>query len=108
MQEHDISSSGPDHQYIPPCNGERNRYFTLSVASSANSSRAASPTPFAREKSSYILNGETIDIPHRQMDVYEATLPWWRAATRRTLVKSVQWESKIIARMQVSQRSAVV
>jgi hypothetical protein len=108
MQEHNLSSSGPDHQNVPPCNAERNRYFTLSVASSANSSRAPSPTPFAREKSSYIRNGEAIDTPRRQTDVYEATLPWWRAATRRRLVKSVQWESKVIARMQVSQLSAMV
>lgn len=34
------------------------------------------------------------------MDVYEATLPWWRAAVRRALVGTVLWESKIIAKMQ--------
>ncbi|KAF9446990.1 hypothetical protein P691DRAFT_707521 [Macrolepiota fuliginosa MF-IS2] len=34
------------------------------------------------------------------MDVYEATLPWWRAAVRRSLVKTVRWESRVIAKMQ--------
>ena len=36
------------------------------------------------------------------MDVYEVTLPKWRAGVRRALVKSVQWESTVIADMQVS------
>ncbi|OBZ77994.1 hypothetical protein A0H81_02685 [Grifola frondosa] len=34
-------------------------------------------------------------------DVYERTLVWWRAAIRRTIVKSVAWESKVLAGMQV-------
>ncbi|KAL0957978.1 hypothetical protein HGRIS_000155 [Hohenbuehelia grisea] len=36
----------------------------------------------------------------KSTDVYETTLPWWRAAVRREIVKSVHWESDVIARMQ--------
>ena len=35
-------------------------------------------------------------------DVYETSLSWWRVAIRRRLVERVRWESKVIARMQVS------
>jgi len=35
------------------------------------------------------------------MGVYEVTLPKWKAGLRRALVKSVQWESTVIADMQV-------
>ena len=35
-------------------------------------------------------------------DVYDSSLPWWRAAIRRKLVASVQWESEVIVQMQVS------
>jgi hypothetical protein len=35
-------------------------------------------------------------------NVYDTNLSWWRAAIRRRLVTSVRWESKVIARMQVS------
>ena len=41
-------------------------------------------------------------------DVYDASLPWWRAAIRRRLVASVQWESRVIARMQVSYLSYLI
>ena len=37
-------------------------------------------------------------------DVYDTSLSWWRAAIRRRLVASVHWESRVIARMQVSCR----
>ena len=30
-------------------------------------------------------------------DVYDSSLPWWRAAVRRKLVVRVQWESGVIA-----------
>lgn len=80
-----------------PRNAGRKPYFAVSVASSADSSRASSPTPFSR---TYLHNEEEVDIPFRQIDVYDATLIWWRAAIRRKLVKSVRWESEVIARMQ--------
>ena len=47
---------------------------------------------------SYIPNTPGL---HAQ-DVYDTTLPWWRAAVRSKLAKSVEWESGIIADMQVS------
>lgn len=34
-------------------------------------------------------------------DVYDSTLPWWRARIRRQLLKTVKWESEVLARMQV-------
>lgn len=34
-------------------------------------------------------------------DVYNSTLPWWRAATRAKLLKAVERESPVLARMQV-------
>jgi hypothetical protein len=34
-------------------------------------------------------------------NIYDATLPWWRAAIRRKLVQNVERESPVIARMQV-------
>ncbi|CAL1708535.1 unnamed protein product [Somion occarium] len=33
-------------------------------------------------------------------EVYDRALSWWRAAVRRKLVKSVEWESRLIATMQ--------
>ncbi|EIN09036.1 hypothetical protein PUNSTDRAFT_87143 [Punctularia strigosozonata HHB-11173 SS5] len=38
-------------------------------------------------------------------DVYEQTMGWWRAAIRRRLVRSVEWESKVIASMQAKIRT---
>src|ERR1700722_5510322 len=35
------------------------------------------------------------------VNVYDATLPAWRAAIRRPLIRATEWESKILARMQV-------
>lgn len=88
----------PSDQYAP----RRNRHFSVSVVSSADSSRASSPAALGREKYPSTRDGEGADIPGRQIDMYDATLHWWRAAIRRSLVKSVQWESEAIARMQVS------
>lgn len=42
-------------------------------------------------------------IPGRlSTNIYDTTLPRWRAAIRRSLVKTVRRESEVIARMQVS------
>ncbi|KAH7925027.1 hypothetical protein BV22DRAFT_1012009 [Leucogyrophana mollusca] len=38
-------------------------------------------------------------------DVYSTTLPWWRAAVRAQILKSVEWESRVLARMQERIRS---
>ncbi|KAG5637587.1 hypothetical protein H0H81_004038 [Sphagnurus paluster] len=86
--------------------------FTVSVPGSENSSRASSPAPspsingnghflyLQNEKPKiYDLDGDV--TPGRlPMDLYEATLPWWRAAIRRRLVETVKWESEVIARLQ--------
>ncbi|KAF7321362.1 Sphingosine-1-phosphate phosphatase [Mycena kentingensis (nom. inval.)] len=56
--------------------------FTLSGPPSAASSRTTSPAP------------------EDPMDVYEATLPRFRAAVRRKLVASIKTESRIIAQLQ--------
>ncbi|KAF5351029.1 hypothetical protein D9756_008418 [Leucocoprinus leucothites] len=90
-------------------------HFTLSYPPSLASSRAASPAPdlghspldSSRPNGGHAVkvekSGLTVEdlVPGKQpMDVYEATLPKWRAAVRRTLVKSVRWESEVVAKMQ--------
>ena len=44
----------------------------------------------------------------RASDLYDTTLSWWRAGVRRKLVSAVDWESQIIAKMQVSRMSVEV
>ncbi|KAF7288673.1 Sphingosine-1-phosphate phosphatase [Mycena chlorophos] len=39
------------------------------------------------------------------MDIYDAGLPWWRAAIRRQLLKSIRVESVLVARMQKAVRN---
>ena len=34
-------------------------------------------------------------------EVYTRTLSWWRAAIRRRIVQNVEWESAVLANMQV-------
>ncbi|KAG6850309.1 hypothetical protein H0H93_015251 [Arthromyces matolae] len=82
-------------------------HFTLSVPDSENSSREASPAP-SLKRNGYPASLRNLDnkinedlTPGRlPTDVYEATLPRWRAMIRRSLVRSVRWESKVIARLQ--------
>ncbi|KAJ7199136.1 sphingosine-1-phosphate phosphatase [Mycena pura] len=72
--------------------------FTLS----GPPSRVGSPTPsLLREE---LLEKSLDDVP---MDVYDATLPPWRAAVRRKLVASVHVESALIAKMQASSGDAI-
>jgi len=88
----------------------------FSYPPSPASSRSSSPAPnfgcdpheSPESDGSYTLKDQLTDliledhIPGKKpMDVYEATLPKWRAGVRRALVKSVQWESTVIADMQV-------
>lgn len=95
-------------------NTGKGAHFTISYPPSLASSRSASPTPSLDHDSFATSNNEQrssvrgekagveVLIPGRRpMDVYDATLPPWRAALRRSLVKSVHWESEIIAKMQV-------
>jgi len=88
----------------------------FSYPPSPASSRSSSPAPDfgcdphepPESNGSCILKDQITDltledhIPGKKpMDVYEATLPKWRAGVRRALVKLVQWESTVIADMQV-------
>lgn len=34
-------------------------------------------------------------------EVYDRTLNWWRAAIRRRIMKNTEWESRVLATMQV-------
>ncbi|KAJ7655329.1 PAP2 superfamily-domain-containing protein [Mycena rosella] len=85
-------------------NKPRQVEFTFSGPSSAASSRAASPAPLTPASASFREDylGKTIqdDPGCRPMDVYDATLPPWRAAVRRKLVASIRVESVIVAKMQ--------
>ena len=96
-------------------------HFTLSGPPSTPSSRTASPAP-SYDSGRHNARAETTDrnsltyddiygykfqeketLPgQHSMDVYDATLSWWRAAIRRKLVKAVERESEMIAAIQVS------
>ncbi|RDB18722.1 Dihydrosphingosine 1-phosphate phosphatase YSR3 [Hypsizygus marmoreus] len=111
-------NAAPAHEELdePRLGRNTSAHFTVSVPGSENSSRAPSPAPFLRGNGQSPRNGDDIYVAikrmseeqahldvtpgRRPMDVYDATLPWWRAAIRRKLVKAVQKESKVIARMQ--------
>ena len=98
-------TNGNDGQSPP-----RKARFSLadSRPSSTPSSRSSSPGPYGYDEkgsgSDYGTNLDSDDdlTPGRlARDVYEATLPKWRASVRRRLVAAVEVESKVIARMQV-------
>lgn len=84
-------------------------HFSLSesVPPSASFSRSQSPFPPEGKKAHDVWRRKTssdlneVLRPQRD-DVYDRTLPWWRAAVRRKLVASIKEESRIIAKMQVS------
>ncbi|KAJ7595976.1 sphingosine-1-phosphate phosphatase [Mycena floridula] len=91
----------------------RAAHFTVSVASSRTSSpfpsRSSSPAPkiSGTNGSVYLTKASTdgflkptSDPKRRGADVYDTLLPWWRASVRRSLVKNLSWESRVIARMQ--------
>lgn len=50
----------------------------------------------------YLEKTASDDPGCRPMDVYDATLPAWRAAVRRKLVASIRVESVLVAKMQAS------
>ncbi|KAJ7867139.1 hypothetical protein B0H13DRAFT_2560227 [Mycena leptocephala] len=88
--------------------------FTLSGSSSVASSRTVSPAPtpptsLGEEAEEYLLEKVALDDPGcRPMDVYDATLPAWRAAVRRVLVAQICIESVLVAKMQASLSSCVI
>lgn len=81
------------------------KHFSITVPSSASSSRSASPVPSPDFRDSFVSEKregkEDVSPGHRSTDVYDTTLPAWRAYIRRQLVKTVEKESRVIARMQV-------
>ncbi|KAJ7197104.1 PAP2 superfamily-domain-containing protein [Mycena haematopus] len=71
-----------------------------STASSRTSSPA--PTPPTSYREEYLLEkAAQNEAGCRPMDVYDATLPAWRAAVRRALVAQIRVESVLVAKMQV-------
>ncbi|RXW18956.1 hypothetical protein EST38_g6891 [Candolleomyces aberdarensis] len=82
-------------------------HFTISVPPSVASSRAASPAP-SDDDNDYFdekfgPKGERgyDEAPgQHSTDVYDTTLPWWRAAIRRKVVERVRLESQVIAKIQ--------
>lgn len=104
-------------------------HFSISVPPSVASSRSASPAPSysdtygsdyqynktnlefhkkQQQLNAILGNGKETDCPgQRSTDVYDRTLPAWRARVRRMLVRTVEKESRIIAKMQVRLVSCV-
>ncbi|KAJ6627628.1 hypothetical protein B0H10DRAFT_2210141 [Mycena sp. CBHHK59/15] len=77
--------------------------FTLSGPPSTASSRTGSPAPSPAPSTALKPDFLDADAPGcRPMDVYDATLPAWRAAVRRKLVAKIRVESVVIAKMQAS------
>ncbi|KAG6871786.1 hypothetical protein C0995_016626 [Termitomyces sp. Mi166 len=86
---------------------QRSSHFALSVPGSENTSRESSPAPSLRRNGypaplANLDDGSDDDTTPGLLptDVYDVTLPRWRAAIRRRIMRSVQWESKVIARLQ--------
>ncbi|KAJ7306817.1 hypothetical protein DFH08DRAFT_515029 [Mycena albidolilacea] len=89
---------GPDYARRP-----NQVTFSLSGPSSAASSRTSSPapTPPTSLREEYLLEKVAQnEAGLRPMDVYDATLPAWRAAVRRALVAQIRVESVLVAKMQ--------
>ncbi|KAJ7863734.1 sphingosine-1-phosphate phosphatase [Mycena olivaceomarginata] len=95
---------GPDYARRP-----NQVTFSLSGPSSAASSRTSSPapTPPTSLREEYLLEKVAQnEAGLRPMDVYDATLPAWRAAVRRALVAQIRVESVLVAKMQDAIRSS--
>ena len=75
---------------------------TIPGISSKESSLSSSPASSPVGQGVYPYNSSNLDSAPEPRDVYDTTLSWWRAAIRRRLVQSIHWESRVIARMQVS------
>ena len=82
------------------------RSQSSSLSSSPASSPISSPYPYnilnlPDSRHEHVLDN-WVPPGNQPKDVYDSSLPWWRAAIRRRLLLNVRWESGIIARMQVS------
>ncbi|KAJ7703449.1 hypothetical protein B0H16DRAFT_1638694 [Mycena metata] len=75
-----------------------------SIASSRTNSPAPTPPSASAYRHEYLEEKNPFqaqdDPGSRPMDVYDVTLPPWRAAVRRALVKQIRVESVIVAKMQ--------
>ena len=82
-------------------------HFSFSLPSSAASSRNSSPAPATRHLSVRhpATRTDESSLGRRPVDVYDVMLPRWRAVLRKHLLRRVDVESKVIARMQVSHRA---
>ncbi|SRR6266550_3131060 len=88
--------------YSKPPHARRAAQFSLSLPSSAASSRNSSPAPLNRISRDANPDNAPDESPGRlPVDVYDAMLPRWRADIRKRLLRTVELESKVIARMQV-------
>ncbi|TEB29871.1 hypothetical protein FA13DRAFT_1755388 [Coprinellus micaceus] len=81
-----------------PRRGRRPPAFT--IPDSPASSRASSPAPDLKLDEKYEGNGYDSAPGQHSSDVYDVTLPKWRAAIRRKIVERVQVESKVVAKIQ--------
>ncbi|KAL0061390.1 Long-chain base-1-phosphate phosphatase [Marasmius tenuissimus] len=80
--------------------------FDLTTEYSEPPTREASPSPSEKQglldEKAPLYPGIDFSPGKQPSDIYEQTLPWWRAAIRRQIVKRVEVESKTVARLQVS------
>src|SRR5258705_4403926 len=60
---------------------------------------ADSPMPLSEKM--LRADGPPVAAGRLSDEVYANTLPWWRSAVRRKLVQCVEWESEVLAQMQV-------
>lgn len=87
--------------------GDKSTKGIFTLSSSRPSARSVSVDPekthiYTTETSGFLIPAvEEMPPGRRAVDVYEASLSWWRAAIRRKIVASVRKESVVIARMQV-------
>jgi hypothetical protein len=87
---------------------QRTATFTLSEPPSPLGSRSSSPSPVDSDFNNYLNDyaqkrayGDSDADSDISRDAYDATLAPWRGKIRRALVRTVEWESNVIANMQV-------
>ena len=81
--------------------------FDLTTDYSEPPTREASPSPLSEKQGLFdekapLYPGIDFAPGKRPSDIYEQTLSWWRAGIRRQIVKRVEVESKMVAKLQVS------
>ncbi|KAL0579647.1 Long-chain base-1-phosphate phosphatase [Marasmius crinis-equi] len=88
-------------------NGQSNGRVTFDLEDdfSEPPTRSPSPSPWSENQGFFDEkarghSGIDVSPGKAPSDIYEATLPWWRAAIRRKIVQRVEVESKVVARLQ--------